>query len=147
MTPRIKLNITLLALIGTIVLLVVGIMQRRANPERAQAEEAEAIARRNVVFIVEDLLEFAAQTPPGPFPAEMISADLEARTGASWYFDKDPACWNTLQSGIKGSLAKPSLIPFREPNQPEPLLLLIEFDSGQKITLKFVQDSFVDCVD
>lgn len=120
-------------------------MQRQATPGQAQADEAEAEARRRLVFTVEDLLAFAAQTPSGEFPADIIPADLESRSGASWYFAKYPTCWNTLQNGIKGSLTEPNLFPFREPNQPEPLLVQIEFDSGEKVTLKFVQDSLVDC--
>lgn len=145
MKSRTKINISLLALIGIIILLVVGVMQRQANPGKAQVDETEVVARRRLVFAVSDLLDYAAVAPPGPFLAEFIPADLDERTGASWYFDKDEECWGVLQAGVKTSSDKPTLTPFREPNQPEPLLVQIEFESGQRLTLKFVQDSLVDC--
>ena len=145
MAPRTKINISLLALTGTIILFVIGIQQRRANSDLSKIPEAGANARRRVVFVVEDLLLFAAQTPSGTFPADLIPADLEERSSASWYFAKDEACWSTLQKEAKENLDKPIFFPYREPSQPEAMLVYIEFDSEKTVTLKFVQDSLVDC--
>lgn len=148
MAPRTKLNITLVAMIGTIILLVMGVMQRQANPRQGHADKVESIARRRLVFTVEDLLDFAAKTPQSPqgtFPSDLFPAELEERSGASAYFENDPACWHALQTKIKSNLNKPILLPYREPSQPEPLLIYIEFDQGEQIILKFVQDALVNC--
>lgn len=143
MTSRTKLNIALAAMIGTIILLILGVARRQANPGQAQADAIEVTARRKLVFTVEDLLSFAAKTPSGAFPAGLFPAELEARSGASGYFEEDIACWNAIQAGIKSG--QPELIPYREPNQPEPLLVFIDFSEGERVTLKFVEDSLVGC--
>ncbi len=145
MKSRTKINITLAAFLAALILIVVGVMQRRANPGRLQAEVDQTVLESRTKFAVEDLLAFASQTPIGPFPTELISADLEARTGATWFFERHESCWRSLQTGAKGNIGRPTLTAYKEPNQPEPLLVLIEFESGEWATLKFVQDAIVSC--
>ena len=145
MTWKSKLNITLIALVAVSFLLVYGVNQRRQNPGQAQAEAEKAIIEARTRFAVEDLLLSVAQTPIGGFEAEYISAELDDRTGAIWYFERNAECWSAVQTRAKAGGNRPTLTAYKEPNQPEPLLILAEFESGEWLTFKFVQDAIVDC--
>ncbi len=145
MTWKTRLNITLVAFVAITGLLVYGVSQRRATPGRAQADAEQAIVEARTRFAVEDLLLYAAQTPPGVFIPSTVPADLDERTGAVWFFERNADCWAAAQTRTKSGGRQPILTAYKEPNQPEPLLVLAEFDTGEWLTFKFVQDSIVEC--
>lgn len=145
MTWKTRLNITLIAFAAVSVLLVYGVAQRRANPGRAQVEANKAIIEARTRFAVDDLVVTVAQTPHGLFESEYISAELDERTGAIWFFERNADCWSALQTRAKSGGNRPVLTAYKEPNQPEPLLILAEFDNGEWMTFKFVQDALVEC--
>ena len=145
MTWKTRLNITLIAFAAIAVLLVYGVAQRRADTGRVQADADKAITEARTRFAVEDLIFFVAQTPVGPFEPEYISTELDDRTGAIWFFERHADCWTALQTRAKSGGNRPVLTPYKEPNQPEPLLILAEFENGDWMTFKFVQDAIVEC--
>ena len=140
-----RLNITLIAFVAVTALLVYGVLQRQANPGRAQEDAEKAIVEARTRFAVEDLIFSVAQTPIGPFEPAYISADLDDRTGAIWFFERNADCWVATQTRAKSGGNRPTLTAYKEPSQPEPLLILAEFETGEWMTFKFVQDSIVEC--
>ncbi len=145
MTWKTRLNISLIAFVAIFGLLVFGVSQRRAVPGQAQADAEQSIVEARTRFAVEDLILYAAQTKPGVFDPATVTAELDDRTGAVWFFERNADCWAAVQTLAKSGGNRPILTTYKEPNQPEPLLVLAEFDTGDWLTFKFVQQSIVDC--
>ena len=145
MNWRIRLIIAIIAVVGVIILFRYGVGQRDGQDGQVAQDFQNAATDGRLIANIEEMILIAAQTPPGPFPADTFPPFVDDKTGAIWYFEQDQACWDAFAERGKSDLRERNLTPFQDPNQPETRSILIEFGTGQWLTFTFLQEQIVAC--
>ncbi|MEM9777570.1 MAG: hypothetical protein AAF902_23530 [Chloroflexota bacterium] len=145
MNWRIRLIISFFAIAGIVALFFFGINQREDSDGRVAQDFENAATDGRLIANLDEVLLVAAQTPPGPFPAATFPADVDEKTGAIWFFERNQDCWDAFSERAKSDLRQRDLTPYQDPNQPETRSILVEFEAEQWQTFTFVQGKIVSC--
>lgn len=145
MTWKVRLIVSFFAVVAIVALFLFGIGQREGLDGRVAQDFQTAGSDGALIANLDQVLLVAAQTPPGPFPADTFPAAVDEKTGAIWFFEQNQACWDAFSERAKSDLRERNLTPYQDPTQPETRSILVEFGSEQWLTFTFVQGKIVAC--